>query len=115
MRAKEFLNEGELRPGVSEPLAKTNYYPELPSSSPYMTYRFGMGMADHTTFHPNGPAKAAAIIVQYSEGEEEIVAATEKKLGKFGKQTLADEGSSEALTTNKVSPVPKNKKNKYGV
>ena len=115
MKIRDIIMEGEFRPGVSEPMSKSEYYPELPSSSPYMTYRFGMGMADHTTFHPNGPAKNAAVIVQYSDAEEEIVAATEKKLGKFGKKTLADKGSSEAPATNTQSPVPAKKKNKYGV
>jgi len=109
------LLEAEFKPGVSEPMVKSDYYPDLPSSSPYMTYRFGMGMADHTTYHPNGPAKNAAVIVQYSDAEEEIVAATEKKLGKFGKKTLADKGSDEPPATNITSPVAKKKKNKYGV
>jgi len=115
MKIKDVIMEGEFRPGVSEPMAKSDYYPELPSSSPYMTYRFGMGMADHTTFHPNGPAKNSAVIVQYSDAEEEIVAATEKKLGKFGKTTLADKGSDEPPGTEAQSPVATKKKNKYGV
>jgi len=115
MKIKDIIMEGEFRPGVSEPMVKSEYYPELPSSSPYMTYRFGMGMADHTTFHPNGPAKNSAVIVQYSDAEEEIVKATEKKLGKFGKQKLADRGSDEAPGTNTQSPVAKRKKNKHGI
>lgn len=115
MKIKDVIMEGEFRPGVSEPMVKSEYYPELPSSSPYMTYRFGMGMADHTTFHPNGPAKNSAVIVQYSEAEEEIVSATEKKLGKFGKKTLADKGSDEPPGTSVQSPVPAKKKNKYGI
>ena len=115
MKVKEILTETEFKPGVSEPMVDSNYYKDLQSSSPYMTYRFGMGMADHTTYHPNGPAKNAAIIVRYSDAEDEIVDATEKKLGKFGKTRLADEGSDEPPQTNTQSVVPKRKKNRYGV
>lgn len=115
MKVKEILQEGEFRPGVSDPMSDSYYYKDLQASSPYMTYRFGMGMADHTTFHPNGPAKNSAVIVRYSRGEDEIVDATEKKLGKFGKTRLADEGSDEPPQTNTQSVVAKRKKNKYGV
>ena len=115
MKIRDIIVEGEMRPGVSEPMAKSDYYPDMPSSDPYIIYRFGMGMADHTTFHPNGPSRNAAVIVQYSEGEEEIVSATEKKLGKFSKKMLADRRSSEAPETYKTSPVAKRKKNKYGI
>ena len=115
MKMKELLTEEEFKDVHSSTLPRASYYPEMPASSPYYAYRFGMGMADHTTFHPNGPSKNSAVIVQYSKGEEEIVSATEKKLGKFGKKNLADNGSNEPEGTNKNSPVAKKKKNKYGV
>jgi len=115
MKMKELLTEEEFKDVHSSTLPHASYYPEMPASSPYYAYRFGMGMADHTTFHPNKTTKNSAVIVQYSKGEEEIVAATEKKLGKFGKKTLADGGSNEPEGTNKTSPVAGKKKNKYGV
>jgi hypothetical protein len=115
MKMKEFLTEEELKDVHSSTLPGAYYYPELQSSNPYDTYRFGMGMADHTIFHPNGPTKNAAVIVAYSDAEEEIISATEKKLGKKGKKTLADKGSKEPNGTNTTSPVAKKKKNKYGV
>ena len=115
MKIRELLTEDEFRDVHSSTLPKADFYPEMPASSPYYAYRFGLGMADHTTFHPNASSKNASVIVQYSKGEEEIVAATEKKLGKFGKKNLADKGSNEPEGTYKTSPVAKKKKNKYGV
>jgi len=115
MKIRDILTEDEFKDVHSSTLPKADFYPEMPASSPYYSYRFGLGMADHTTFHPNASSKNASVIVQYSKGEEEIVAATEKKLGKFGKKNLADNGSNEPEGTHKTSPVAKKKKNKYGV
>ena len=114
MRIKDILVERELRPGVSATMPATNYYPELPSSSPYHTYRFGMSMADHTIKHPNGPSKDSAVTVAYSEGEQEILDRAEKKYG-VRPNRLADAESAEPEGTNKNSPVAKPKRNKYGV
>jgi len=114
MRAYEFLIEREMTPKYSDPLPKASTYPDMPSSSPYDTYRFGMGMADHTKYHENGPAKNKAVTVAYSRGEDEIIAATEKKLGQKS-ELLANDESKEQPGTNTTAPVAKKKKNRYGV
>lgn len=115
MKLKDILTEEEIKDMYSEPLPKADYYPEMPSSSPYYAYRFGMGMANHKEFVENPPNKNSATIVQYTRGEEEIVADTESKLGKFGKKKLTDRGSDEPNGINTVSPVAKPKRNRYGV
>lgn len=115
MKIKDLLTEDELKDVHSSTLSSAYYYPELQSSSPYNTYRFGMGMANHDEFVPNTSSKNAAVIVAYSDAEEEIIKQTEKKLGKFGKKTLADKGSNEPDDINSTSPVAKRKTNKYGV
>lgn len=115
MKMKELLTEEEIKDVHSSTLPGAYYYPEMPASSPYHAYRFGMGMANHEEFVENPPNKNAATIFAYSAGEEDIIAKTEKKLGKFGKKTLADKGSNEPNGTNTTSPVAKKKKNKYGV
>ena len=114
MKIKDILLERELRPGVSATMPATNYYPELPSSSPYHTYRFGMAMADHTIKHPNGPSKDSAVTIAYSKGEEEILDKAEKKYG-VRPNRLADAKSKEPEGTHKISPVAGKKKNKYGI
>jgi len=46
MRAREFITEErELPPEQADPMRQTFVLPGLPSSDPYLTYRFGMAMA----------------------------------------------------------------------
>jgi len=46
MRAREFITEErELPPEQADPMRQTFILPGLPSSDPYLTYRFGMAMA----------------------------------------------------------------------
>lgn len=46
MRAREFITEErELPPEQADPMRQTFVLPGLPSSDPYMSYRFGVSMA----------------------------------------------------------------------
>jgi len=115
MKVRELLNEEEFKDVHSSTLPGAWAYSEMPSSNPYEIYRFSMGMANHEEFVPNSAMRDNAVIVAYSKGEEEIITKTEKKLGKRGKNSIADKGSNEPEGTNTKSPVAKKKKNKYGV
>jgi hypothetical protein len=114
MRAREFITEEELIDFHSATLPHVKAYPDMPSSNPYVAYRFGMAMADHTIKHPNGPAKNSAVIAAYTRGEEEIIRRAEMKSGHRG-NILADKGSQEPQGANTVSPVAKPKRNRYGI
>ena len=46
MRAREFITEErELPPDQADPMRQTFVLPGLPSSDPYLSYRFGMSLA----------------------------------------------------------------------
>ena len=114
MRLKEILTEEMMPNRYSAPLSKARRYPDYPSSSPYKIYRFSTQMADHTTPQTYGAAANKAVTVAYSQGEEEIITATEKRLGTTS-EPLSSDSSEEMDNINKDSPVAKKKKNRYGV
>ena len=95
-------------------MVTTYNYPSMPSADPYQVYRFGMAMADHTMTHPVGPTDRNAVIVAYTDGDEEIIKQAERQTGHKGK-LVADKKSHEPENVNSTSPVAKSKKNKYGV
>ena len=92
----------------------SKHYPTMPSSDPYLAYRFGMAMADHTINYAEGPAEQHAVIVAYTPEEEDIIKGGETQTGHKGKM-LTDKGSHEPGSTNNVSPVAKPRRNKFGV
>jgi hypothetical protein len=71
-------------------------------------------MADHTTPQTYGAAANLGVTVAYSEGDEEIINATEKRLS-TPSEPLSSETSEEMDNINTNSPVAKKKKNRYGV
>lgn len=113
MRAKEFLTEREYKDMISDPLAYTREYPGMPSSDPYLAYRFSMSMANHEA-PESGPASNHAVITTFTKEDDDIVKAAEKATGQKGKQ-LANQRMSEPKDTNTISPIAKPKRNKYGV
>jgi len=115
MKIKELLTEKEMKDVHSSTLPGMYAYPEMPANDPYEMYRFSMGMANHEEMVPNSAMRDSSVVAAYSQGEEEIINKTEKKLGKHGKTTIADGGSNEPEGTNSISPVAKKKKNKHGV
>lgn len=114
MKASEFITEDMMPNRYSAPLPSASKYPDYPSSSPYKIYRFSTQMADHTKDQTYGAAANFGVTVAYSEGEKEIIDATEKRLGAKS-EPLSTDGSQEMEKININSPVAKKKKNKYGV
>lgn len=114
MRAKEFITERAFPGSKSGPMSTTYQYPDMPSSDGYQIYRFGLAMADHTLTHAMGPTSRNAVVVAYTEEEEEIIQGAERQTGKRGVQ-VADRTSHEPDRVNTVSPVAKPRKNRYGV
>ena len=95
-------------PGIS--INKSN-------GSPYTAYRFGLAMAGA----PDYPTKAAGAIAGdpllscYTDQELEIINSAAKMVGAGKVKRLTSNRSEEMSNTNKQSPVPTRKKNKYGV
>ena len=114
MRAKEFITERAFPDSKSGPMSATYQYPGMPSSDPYQIYRFGLAMADHTLTHAQGPTSRNAVVVAYSQGDEDIIKGAERQTGKRG-VPVADRTSHEPQDTNNISPVAQPKKNRYGV
>ena len=122
MRAKEFINEESgrkpLRKSVSQSMPNMTSSGFLDNNShPYLAYRFGVALAsspDTEHVYKKGPIGSDFTMVDFSEGDTEIRVAAAKKMGvKFDRGT--GKGSEELNTTNKVSPVNKPRKNRYGV
>lgn len=114
MRAREFIIEREMPKRKSATMSFSKHFPTMPSSDPYLAYRFGMAMADHTINYAEGPAAQHAVVVAYTPEEEDIIRGGEAQTGHSGKM-LTDRGSNEPGSTNNASPVAKKKPNRYGV
>jgi hypothetical protein len=95
-------------PGISQNKSNGN---------PYAGYRFGLAMAGAPDF-PTAATGAIAgdpLLSAYTEEELEIVNAAAKMVGAGKVKRLSSNRSEELSNVNKVSPVSKKKKNKYGV
>lgn len=116
MRAKEFINEGAREFGhrKSSTMVKTYAFPNMLSANPYLAYRFGLAMANHTIKHDSGPADQYAVITAYTPEEEEIIDQAARHMGQPS-IVIADRGSHEPKDTNLVSPVAKPRRNRWGV
>ena len=121
MRAKEFINENvrPLRKSSKQSLPNLSIAPKLDNNNhPYLAYRFGVALAaspDLGNFCDEGPIASNLAMIDYSEGDEEIRKAAAKRMGiKFERGT--GKGSEELPSSiiNKVSPVAKPKRNRYG-
>jgi hypothetical protein len=114
MRAKEFIFEREFAKRKSATLSTSFEYPSMPSADPYRIYRFSLAMANHEIKEKEGPVSNHAVVVAYTDGDEEIIKAAEKHTGRKG-NLAADRGSHEPHSTYTTSPVAAPKRNKYGV
>lgn len=114
MRAREFIVEREMPERKSSTMPLSKHYPDMPSSDPYLAYRFGVAMADHTINYVEGPSAQHAVVVAYTPEEEQIIQGGERQTGHRG-LTLTDRGSNEPNSTNVTSPVAKSRRNRYGV
>lgn len=122
MRAKEFINETrhKLRKSAERSLPNLTSSEFLDNNNhPYLAYRFGVALApspDLEGFDDKGPMGSDFSMIDYTEGDAEIRKAASKRMGiKFDRGT--GKGSEELPDSviNKVSPVSKPKKNRYGV
>ncbi len=114
MRAKEFIIERKFPARKAGPMKATYTFPTMPSADSYQAYRFGMAMADHTMPYAKGPTDRNAVIVAYTDEEEQIIKGAERQTGHKGK-LVADKKSHEPVSTYIISPVAVPKRNKYGV
>ena len=95
-------------PGISQ--NKSN-------GSPYTQYRFGLALAGA----PDFPTKAAGAIAgdpllsAFTDEELAMINSAAKMVGAGEVKRLTNNRSEELSNTNKQSPVPARKKNKYGV
>jgi hypothetical protein len=129
MRAKEFINEGDvpanfkklagdqvaaIKGAVSLPTISQN----KSNGSPYMQYRFGLAMAGAPEF-PTQAAGAIAgdpLLSCYTDAELEIINYAAQQVGAGAVKRLSSNRSEELSNTGKVSPVadwqksPQNKK-----
>lgn len=114
MRAREFIFEREMSSRKSSVMPFSKHFPTMPSSDPYLAYRFGMAMADHTINHAEGPSKQHAVIVAYTPEEEAIIKGGEQQTGHQGAM-LTDRHSREPNSIDTVSPVAQRRPNRFGV
>jgi hypothetical protein len=116
MKIRDILVETarEFGDAKSSTMPTTLAFSGLPSNNPYKAYRFAMAMANHELAHETGPADEYAVFVAYSEGEEEIISAAQKRTGERSIK-IADRGSREPKGTNTASPIARPRPNRWGV
>ena len=123
MRANEFiLTEDENQFDMSNPeLTRARYFPDMDKY--YELYRLTLDMAgintprDQKVNDIDGegwPAANNAIMLAYSQGDDDIINKTLKKRGFKQKMTSAG-NSSEPDKINKTSPVAARRPNRWGV
>ncbi len=120
MKINEIITEtgrGKLRKATTQALSNVTSYPYLDNNShPYVAYRFGVALAKS----PNdisdnlGPIGSEFTTVGYSDADNEIINHAREEFG-LKTRVHSTYGSEEINKINKVSPVAKPKKNKYGV
>ena len=89
------------------------------SGSMYLNYRMGVALAGA----PDFPTKMAAdnwiggdpLLSTYTDEEFEMIKAAAKQVGAGTIQNWTGKRSEEVANVNKNSPVPKKRKNQYGV
>ena len=118
MRAKEFIGEQKLSGDENYTLPATYVLPKLPNQDPYLQYRMGLQLAasgpDMYSPEADSPWGENMAIVAYSSGEEEILSAALKATGQPS-EIITTSRSEEPKSTNKTSPIPHKKKNRYGI
>jgi len=125
-----YAGQGDSDDLADEHLAGLNHAVSFPSismnksnGSSYLQYRFGLAMAGaHPNPHDHMPVPMSTggafsgdpLIAPFSDQDLEIVKAAGKHIG-AGKMTKLADRSNEMSDTNKISPVAKQKKNRYGI
>lgn len=121
MKINEIITEdnkrGKIRKSVRHSLSNINSYPYLDNNThPYVAYRFGVALAKSPddVKAPLGPIGSEFLTVGYTDADQEIIDHARKEFGIKAKKH-SGKGSEELERINKVSPVAKPKRNKYGV
>ena len=122
MRASEFINESKkpLRKSVKQSMPNLTTAPKLDNNNqPYLAYRFGVALApspNDTGMYTNGPLGSKFTMIDFTDCDADIRKAAAKKMGiKFDKGTGKGSEELDSDVINKVSPVAKPKRNKYGI
>lgn len=106
-----------LEKSQADVIKSMDIYPDLPGYY-YDMYRFGVHMAGSPdSRHPMNKRSANGnhlTTLAYTSAEQEIINKSKKDMGLKSKRIASDK-STEPNTTNKVSPVAKPKRNKYGI
>jgi hypothetical protein len=123
MRARDFiLLEDDDQFDMSNPeLTRARYFPDMDKY--YQLYRLTLDMAgintppDQKVNDIDGegwPASNNAVMLAYTKVDDDIINKALKKRG-FKQKMTSDGDSNEHKHVNKVSPVAKPKRNRYGV
>ena len=123
MRARDFiLTEDEDQFDISNPaLTRARYFPDMDKY--YKLYRLSLDMAgintpeDQRVNDIDGegwPASNNAVMLAYSEADDDIINKVLKKRG-FKQKMTSDGNSREDKKPNVLSPVARIKRNRYGI
>jgi hypothetical protein len=124
MKINEIVSESKvakLRASVSDNMPGVFVQKQLQNTDTYMQYRYGMAVASaravangDVTFSDESAFGENLTHVAYVPQDEETIKLASKLFGVTPTQ-VAKAKSKESNTISKLSPVPKKKKNKYGV
>lgn len=124
MKIREILSEGgtgSLTTGVAKALPATLVVPELQNQDGYRQYRTVLAMAaikagKEKEFQQQSEFGENMTVIGYTDDDIKLVKKALKMMGASkGAKLLGSKTSDEAEDANKMSPVAKPKKNKYGV
>ena len=117
MKINEIVTESKLRKGAQRAIPNMDSYPHLDNNNnPYLAYRFGLELAGSPDrdVDEQGGFGSEFTTIGYSDADREIIDHARKAFGLKTKKQGSGK-SRELDRINKVSPVAKSKKNKYGV
>jgi hypothetical protein len=121
MKINEVIHEGKERKPMrkmhSQALNNLTQYDALDNNAnPYLAYRFGIAMAGSPggDMDKSSPIGSNFNTVDYSDADAEIRRGAERVMGVKPSRSTG-RGSKELANVQKVSPIAKIKKNKYGV
>lgn len=117
MKITEIIQEAKLRHSAKNATPDLETWPELDNNNcPYAAYRFGIAMAGAPDIKTDksGPIGGRFTTIGYTDADREILKSAAKQMG-VSAHRETDNGSSESDFVNKSSPVPKKKKNRFGV
>jgi len=119
--ALEEIYEAKSRGAISkvdkDAIPNLTRYDQLNNSDSYASYRFGVALApspDFTNMDRKSAIANSFAMVDYTEADAKIRRGAEKTMG-VKSNSSTGKGSIETNDVNKISPVAKLKRNKYGI